>query len=395
MINHPITSSIYEPNQASCKRKNEFIMTQDNSDEAQRENVSRDGFAPIEFTKLSQTTALPKSPRMASFGDGIHDMWLIEDLYCDALSFHDDLLTENEDGERSHPLENTHTILSWALAKMSESPNARIMLIEAEKQGWSLAMDTLGGDDYHIDVPEKLIVLDDQGLMPAALGRSEYFKNAMLVSVIRALRDVWQEKRLGAFEDHYTVQSTLMLERLRSADIDIIGVLTAWELRTKGHSSLWRHLLGGEDGDIAMRFAAILERDPSALYNGKALLGAFTQWFRDENRVDLCDHETLDYLDMVLAEHENTAIQPFGNQNIRAFDIERLSCLPDKTAYLLGFGAEILADPLYAGLNTALNQAHFMQICNDLKTTLVQHVPFRDASLAARIFPNGEFTREE
>ncbi|MCB1784530.1 MAG: hypothetical protein KDI13_11120, partial [Alphaproteobacteria bacterium] len=51
-----------------------------------------------------------------------------------------------------------------------------------------------------------------------------------------------------------------------------------------------------------------------------------------------------------------------------------------------------LKDPFYAGLNDAINQSHIAQILYDLKVTYVQNVPFRDAELALRIFPDGQFT---
>ena len=87
--------------------------------------------------------------------------------------------------------------------------------------------------------------------------------------------------------------------------------------------------------------------------------------------------------------------------SIRLFRIPRtcrclvLSCLPDKTAYLQEQGHEILRDPFYSGLGDPINQAHFMQILKDIKIVRVNDVPFTDAELAAKIFPNGEFTPDD
>ena len=216
----------------------------------------------------------------------------------------------------------------------------------------------------------------------------------MLVSLIRALRDVWQEKRHGAFDEDYGAEEVLMLERTRAADLDIMAVLVGWELRSEGHGGLWRHLIGSEDGDIAMRFSGYMERDPSSQFNGKALAEAFTQWFRDERRVNAADHETLNYLDSVIQYHEDEKALAFGNKKLTPVGIEVLSCLSDKTAYLQHRGQEILSNPLYAGLLDSINQAHFAQIIYDLRVTSVQGVPFRNAVLAEMIFPGGEFTAE-
>ncbi|MCB9982893.1 MAG: hypothetical protein H6861_04345 [Rhodospirillales bacterium] len=296
--------------------------------------------------------------------------------------------------EASHQyIDNKDDLLSWTRETLSQSPSARTMLAEAKKLGWTMDIDALEGPDFHIDVPQKQIILSDQSLPISALGRSAYFKNSLLVSMIRALRDVWQEKRHGGFDVDYGPEEVLMLERVRAADLDILAVLVAWELRAEGQGSLWRHMIGSEDGDLAMRFSGYLDRDPSSLFNGKALAAAFGQWFREERRINACDHEALNYMDSLIEDAQGR--ETFGHKKLSAIAVERLSCLPDRTAYLQGQGREILADPLYAGLSDAINQAHFMQIIYDLKVTRVQSVPFRSAALAERIFPGGLFTPEE
>ncbi len=331
-------------------------------------------FEPVSFQK--QPSILPT---IKAFCESSCDSWAFTDL--------------SSENNVAIPQDDKHAVLSWAIAQLSTSPSARAMLKEAEKNGWSLALEALGGPDFHLDVPEKLIVLDDQDLVTSALSASEYFKNAVLVSMIRALRDVWQEKRHGAFDTEYGPEAVMMLERTRAADLDTLAVLVAWELRGEGEGSLWRHLIGSEDGDIAMHFSGYLERDPASLFNGKALAAAFSQWFRDERRVNSCDHEVLNYLDGVVQDYEEC--EGFGRKKLTPIGIEMLSCLPDRTAYLQGQGPEVLSDPLYAGLTDPINQAHFMQILYDLKVVRVQSVPFRDARLAEMIFPNGEFTAED
>ena len=314
------------------------------------------------------------------------DSWALAALYSKC--------PEKDEGNEDQMivLNDKHAVLLWAVSQLSVSPTARSMIDEAQKGGWSIALQTLDGPDFHLDVPEKLIVLNNHSLPLDALVRSEFFKNTLLISFVRALRDVWQEKRHGAFDERYGAEDVLMLERVRAADLDVVAVLTAWELRGEGRGGLWRHLIGAEDGDIAMRFSGYLERDPSALFNGKALAEAFIQWFRDDRRVDACDHEALNYLDMVVCECEGGAA--FGQEKLTPVGVEVLSCLPDKTAYLRNQGSEILSNPLYIGLGDTINQAHFAQIIYDLRVTRVQNVPFRDSGLANKIFPNGEFTLE-
>lgn len=331
------------------------------------------------------------------------DSWDIADLYSRSDKTHPEDLDETSDTMNSDMLlleesplkpvlEDKSDILSWAVTLLSASPTARLMLKEAQSNDWRIGLEDLDGPDFHLDVPEKLIILSNQGFEDIALGRSTYFCNMMIIGLIRALRDVWQEKRYGAFDENFGPEAVLTLERIRAADLDVIAVLVAWELRSEGNGDLWRHMLGGDDGDLAMRFSACLEREPASQFTNKALAKTFTQWFLSDERVNACDHETLDYLDSVIASayHAN----PFGKQRVTPVTLERISCLPNKTAYLQGLGQSLLSDPLYAGMNDEINQSHLMHLLYDLRVTYVQNVPFRDESLAAKIFPNGLMTPE-
>ncbi len=363
--------------------KNPFIKYQ----KARLENFASD----IAEADEDVSTFKPLGSYLDDFCDSICDSWGLDAL-CSEVSEHsdpDDLMNVTDNRYR-----DKHTVLRWAAQKLLTSPTARMLLHEAEKEGWSVMLDSLDGPDFHMDVPQKLIILDNQNLSPSALVRSDYFKNGLLVTLIRALRDIWQEKRHGAFDENYAPEHVLMLERIRAADLDVMSVLVAWELRACGNGDIWRHLIGSNDGDIAMRFSGYLERDPScSVFTGKALFAAFQQWFNSDARINACDHETLNYLDAVVQD-QLEGIHHFGDAPLRAVDIEILSCLPDRTAYLQGQGQDIMRNPKYAGLNDEINQAHFMQILYDLKVTLVQDVPFRDADLAGKIFPNGQFTPE-
>ena len=324
------------------------------------------------------------------------DSWHVASLYCEhtnALKEKGDaVITEFGSENNSVEISGKEDILSWATSILSISPTARRLVKEASSEGWKLGLEDLNGPDFHLDVPEKTIILDSNELSDYALSRSTYFSSVLVISLIRALRDVWQEKRNGAFDEDYTPESVLTLERVRAADLDVIAVMVAWELRCEGHGNLWRHILGSDDSDLAMRFSGYLEREPSSTFTHKALAATFTQWFRSEERVSACDHETLDYMDEVLACSDQQ--NPFGKGHVQKIDIERLSCLPDKTAYLQHDAALILNDPLYAGMDDEINQSHLMHILYDINVTIVQNVPFRNMDLAERIFPNGMMTPE-
>ena len=277
-------------------------------------------------------------------------------------------------------------VLSWCLKILAESNTSRLMLREAVEKNWIVSLEDLGGGDYCLDIEQRLLILDNNALVPSALGRSSYFRHVTLITLTKALRDIWQEKRHGGFDEHYKPEHVMLMERVRGADCDLMTVLVAWELRAGGqYPDLWKHILGSDNGDIGMIFAGHLERDPCSEITAYALSAAFRQWFRSEARVNACDHDTLEYLDEVIATSD--AQNPFGRKKPTKMNIEVLSCLPDKTGYLQGLGSEILSDPLYSGMQDGINQTHLFHILYDLEAVMVENVPFRDADLAARIFP--------
>ena len=69
-------------------------------------------------------------------------------------------------------------------------------------------------------------------------------------------------------------------------------------------------------------------------------------------------------------------------------NIEILSCLPNHLAYLEDADAtDILKNPAYAAIYDSINNSHLAHIIQDLETTQVNGVMFRDSVLASKIFP--------
>lgn len=288
--------------------------------------------------------------------------------------------------------ETHEDILAWAAALLADSPAASRLWIDAESAGWNVGIADLKNGGFYLDIAERVLLLDNYALSPAALGRSPYFRNALLVSLVRALRDIWHEEKSGAFADEFAPESALMLERVRAADCDTVTMLVGWELRGAGYADVWRHLIGAEEGDMALIFTRFLERDPTALFDGSALAYAFRQWYADETRVDATDHETLEALDDIMLNHTGVTA-PFGERRLSVRDIERLGCLPDGRCYLKGLGDTIMRDPFFAGLHDPVNQTHLFHLMYDMEVVMVNNVPFRDARLARLIFPGADQQR--
>ena len=284
--------------------------------------------------------------------------------------------------------ERDSDVVQWAGALASDSPAARLLLKEAQHAGWSVTLDALEQGGYAIDEAEKTIAIDHFGYSASAIGRSAHIRHTMFINFIRALRQIWHDARGHQFETTHRPDAVLMLERARAADCETIAILVGWELRAGGHSELWRTIIGGEEGDMAMIFTRALEKDPAGFYDGSVLTRTFCQWYGDKARVAACDHGVLEQMDELLQER-GTAGLP-GRGALQGGDIEKLSCLPGGACYLAGMGANIAGDPYFATLDDPINESHLFQIAYDSKVVMVEGVPFRDKGLARLIFPGAK-----
>jgi len=282
----------------------------------------------------------------------------------------------------------------WAFEILGMSKTARAMIEEAYEDGWALTLSDEPETGFIIDLYEDTIIL---GLEPYVLHSQSAKMQSWysgLVMLTRALRDVWQERRHGGFDDMFAPDEILMLSRVRAADIDVVSIMVAWELKNAGENGFWKYILSSDESGMAETFERTMATAPkynNAKEKRRAMQTCFTAWFSDEARVSSADSKTLEYIDSLVADHNSTNKEgsPFGYDKLKPQMIEILSCLPDKTAYLQGAGHEVLFDPYFAGLDDEYNQAHYMQIMHDLAAVYVSGIPFRSASLASRIFPDG------
>ncbi len=276
--------------------------------------------------------------------------------------------------------ETDYDVLCWATAVISESPIGLALLNKAQSFGWKLALSDLGTGGFHLEIDTKTIFIDHFGFEASAIGRSAYYRLSLIPIIAKALRDIDHEENFGAFEETYTPEATLQLERVRAADSDAISIFIGWELRGAGFDDVWRHILSSDDGDMAQVMVNILERYPTAIYNGMAIAHIFRQWYADINRIDAVDHDTLERLDYIL--HQKLGL--IGIMPLDKKDILKLSQLPDGSVYLNELAQTVAKDPFFSGMNDSINQAHLFQIIYDNKVTFVKDIPFRDRILAQK-----------
>lgn len=289
-----------------------------------------------------------------------------------------------------YAFEEDYDIVQWLCGMAAESPAARLLLKYAIEQEWSLCLSDLSGTGYDINEEAGIITLDHSGFTAGALGRSSHFRHALFCNFIRALRAVWHEGQDYGFETKHRPDAVLMLGRVKAADIETVTILAGWELRAAGHSDLWRHILGSDEGDMAMIFTRAVEKDPAGFYDGAVLTRTFCQWYGEDARVAVCDAATLSLMD----EYQQQGGQ-FGAASLSYTAIEDISAQPSNIKYLQGMGANIAADPYFVAMHDEINESHLFQIIYDSKVVMVEGVPFRDSLLASKIFPTGLVTVKE
>ncbi|MEM9468618.1 MAG: DUF6782 family putative metallopeptidase [Pseudomonadota bacterium] len=277
-------------------------------------------------------------------------------------------------------------VLGWAAAMMTESPLAYALLQHFEEENWTISMADLGTGSYHLDIENHCLEIDNFSVSQDALGRSPLFRNALLINMARALRDIWHEsKNKGQDKDYieqYKPEDALMLERIRAADCDSLAVMIAWEWRSAGYKEVWRHVLSLDQSDMAQVLLNIIDYNPQSVYNGVAMAHLFRQWFTDRLRVRAVDHDSLETMDEILDHDEDLGSQSFSTREVSA-----LSTLPDGSSYLKDLEETILRDPFFNSLDDPINEAHLTQIIYDSKVIMAEGVPFRDEALAQLIFP--------
>ena len=298
---------------------------------------------------------------------------------------HGAFLIEAWANEKVQDYSYEYTIFEEIFSLLWESPTARSLINFAAAKKWMVTVQPLEDAAYDLDDENGLLILNNYNLKLPTFEKPGYFRHALILSLIKGLRDIWHIECRQPYETGLSIESVLLLERVRAADCDVISLLTAWELRGDGTPEIWRHLLGAPEGDMAMRFTRALERQPGKHFDGSALIEAFHGWFENETRVAACDHQTLDVIDAHLEDAREANL--YGTKLPDQTFIESLSRLPNKQYYLEGYGFGIMKDPHFCGLNDDVNQAYFLQIKREMETTTIGAVAFRDAELAARIFP--------
>jgi hypothetical protein len=246
---------------------------------------------------------------------------------------------------------------------LDASPTGRSLLQAAAAENVSVGLDFLLEPSGCFFYPAQKHF--DFGYQPDILQKTEKGQGRYLVSFISGLRRAWHQRQNNGADISLRPEDFLRHFRCTEADIESVTQLIGWELRVAGHSFLWRHLLAGQNGDMAAAFESCVTEDPGAQFDGRALKAAFGQWFVAETRVSACDSQGLEIMDMAIL--QSGRIGKIGALPLRQESLQGLGSLPAGGNYLSG---DLLKDTQYGGLYNSLNRTHLKYIEQDIN----QHI---------------------
>ncbi len=178
----------------------------------------------------------------------------------------------------------------------------------------------------------------------------------LLNLLVRELRRAWQHKH-GALVNplNFEPDEAILVNRAQHADIFMISVKVAWELKLSGESQAWEYLAGSPMVDVSRTFEIKAQADFRTLNNGEAARAAYDKVF-EESRTKALDKRVIHQ--MLLDE---SGYMKFKQQRPRvSMDLFRkLGEMPEGRNYLCISSARQPTDLCYAMVEDRSN-ANFL-----------------------------------
>lgn len=272
--------------------------------------------------------------------------------------------------ERRTAAQAFRSVLRDLLSMLSQSPTGRALLRPAVMRGVSVGLDPLLDAQTSFYYPQHKRL--DLGYLPLPMHHTHKGLAQYLLSFCGGLRRIWQQSRGYAPDPLLRPEDFLKYSRAFEADVIAVTHLMAWELRAVGPCFFWRHLLAGPDSDVTSVFASAAAAHPRHQFDGTALRAAFLQWFQTAERVDACDHFSLECMDMaLLAAWQNGA--RIGQRSLDFGDMVQLGVMPQGINYLSGL--RFRSPAMRRGCDP-FNRTHLLHIQRDLSYLIEKQKSF-------------------
>ena len=281
--------------------------------------------------------------------------------------------------------------LIWGLSYIMETPLGRSMACDARFDEWAIEVDDLDKQIPQVDVQLRIIILPRGTPSIQTLSQTPHYRAQFLYNLARGLRLIWQNMNNVRTRQDLSIDDQLLWERLRNADLDVIALRMAWDLRDSDDGAMWRYMIAGDLGDVATVSACLwADNDYSEVNETQTgqlapiLLGCFQSWLGCDALLAECDSCTLDYIDERL---QKSLQDVCGQALLSPSDVLALGRIPDEGTYLAPLCRTILFAEDVRRIPDPVNEAHMQQIIEDCALLNRPSLVFRDTLLQEKIFP--------
>jgi hypothetical protein len=314
------------------------------------------------------------------FEDG--DAYSLEDL----LQLVKQRQNENDDETPETILSSTpftcdEDALIWGLSILCVSPLGRSIAFDARFEDWSLEVDDIVDGHPIINSQLRILILPRGTPSAATLSKSIHDRHQFLISLSRGLRMIWQDMNNVRSRIDLTADDQIFFERLRRADMDVIALRIMWDLKQGGYSNLWRSMIAGNVGEVAMAANHFWEQDEFPA----GLAQTFLTWMGCDHLLAECDNRTLDDMDARLQKSINDVC---GIDMLNGDDVLNLSRLPEGCSYLAPLARTLSYSTEFRHIPDPVNDAHLRQILEECSEIISPSLIFRDSELERKIFPD-------
>lgn len=314
------------------------------------------------------------------FEDG--DAYALEDL----LRLVQQRQGENDDKSPEQILSSTpfhcdEDALIWGLSILCKSSLGRSIAFDARFEDWSLEVDDIEDGHAIIDPQLRILILPRGTPSVTALSKSYHDRLAFLTNLARGLRMIWQDMNNVRTRTDLTADDQIFFERLRRADMDIMALRMVWDLRSEGFSAVWRHMIAGNIGDVAVAANHFWDHEEFPA----GLAQTFLTWMGCDHLLAECDNRTLDDMDVRL---QKSVDDVCGVAMLKGDDVLNISRLPEGGAYLAPLARTLCYSTEFRHIPDPVNEAHMRQILEECSEMMTPSLVFRDSELERKIFPD-------
>lgn len=342
---------------------------------------------------------------MHSFNETLGDDFLFDDRYDDDFGNCDDLFEDGDayaledllrlvqqqaqDADDIAPdevLSSSHfatdeDALLWGLSILCRSGLGRSIAFDARFEDWALEVDDIADGHPIIDPQLRILILPRGTPSTAMLSKSYHDRLQFLTNLARGLRMIWQDMNGVRARNDLTADDQIFFERVRRADMDVMTLRMMWDLRDIGFAALWRNLIAGNLGDVALAAGHFWDGD--VFPNG--LAQTFLTWMGCDHLLAECDNRTLDEMDTRL---QRSVADVCGITMLTGDDVLAISRLPEGGSYLAAMARTLCYSTEFRHIPDPVNEAHLRQILEECSEIMAPSLVFRDSELERKIFPD-------